>query len=172
MIALMGMLRIVPAWVYALIAFVALAGAGAVYEREKGKSEGRAIVQALWDADKLARANAEKSAVLERVAQNQQIFRQQEIRNQNITKANNDELAQVRAALAAAKRVRQPAFCSGSASPAEAASAGGSDATDPASRLLPESVDSAIRALILETEQAAATGRVCQAFVKANGMAQ
>ena len=48
MIALLGIFRVIPSWCYGLLAFVVLAGAGAVYERHAGE----AIVQSKWDAEK------------------------------------------------------------------------------------------------------------------------
>ena len=47
MIAFLGMFKVIPAWCYGLLAFVVLAGAGAVYERHAGE----AIVQKKWDAE-------------------------------------------------------------------------------------------------------------------------
>lgn len=60
--ALLAMFRIVPAWCYALLLFVVLAGAAAVYEHETGITKGRAIVQAQWDAAKLVQAEAAQKA--------------------------------------------------------------------------------------------------------------
>ena len=66
--------------------------------------------------------------------------------------------------------MRKPAFCA-SAGPAAAAGASGAEggvATDPAGGLLPDAVERDIKALILQTEEVAATGRACQAFVVGN----
>ncbi len=65
------------------------------------------------------------------------------------------------------ERMRKPAFCA-SAGPAASAGAGGPEggaAVDTAGRLLPDAVARDIQALILRTEEVAATGRACQAFV-------
>lgn len=78
----------------------------------------------------------------------------------------------MRARLAAAERMRKPAFCA-SAGPAAPAGAGGAASgpeADSAGGLLPDAVERDIQALILETEQVAATGRACQAFVTASGL--
>lgn len=137
-----------------------------------GHKTGAQGVQVKWDAETAARANAEKSAVLDRVAQNQQIFRQQEITNQNITKAHDDELNQVRAAIAGAPRVRPgAALCSGFAAAAEANSASGSNAADTGGGVLSPEMDGAVKSLIMEMEQAAAAGRSCQRFITQNGLA-
>lgn len=61
----------------------------------------------------------------------------------------------------------KPAFCAsaGPAAPAGAGGAKGSTATDPAGGLLPDALARDIQALILQTEEVAATGRACQAFI-------
>ena len=60
-----------------------------------------------------------------------------------------------------------PAFCAsaGPAAPAGAGGAEGGAAADTASGLLPDTVAQDIQALILRTEEVAATGRACQVFV-------
>lgn len=70
----------------------------------------------------------------------------------------------------AAERVRKPAFCA-SAGPAAQAGASGAEggaAADTASGPLPDAVPRDIQALILQTEEVAATGQACQAFVRVN----
>ena len=68
--------------------------------------------------------------------------------------------------------MRRPAFCAspGPAVSANAEGSAGGATADPAGGLLPDSVAGDIQALIMQTEQAAATGRACQAFVRGNGM--
>ena len=68
----------------------------------------------------------------------------------------------------AAERMRKPAFCAsaGPAAPAGTDGAGSSAAADPAGGLLPDAVARDIQALILQTEEVAATGRACQTFVR------
>lgn len=128
-------------------------------------------VQADWNKDIADRAKAEKAAVLARMSENQGIFRQQEITNQNITKAHNDELAKVRADLSRAPRLRiGSAICGGSARPAQTPGASSGNAADTTGRLVREDVGRDIDALKLTVEEALATGRACQAFVTANGM--
>lgn len=72
-----------------------------------------------------------------------------------------------------AERMRKPAFCAsaGPAAPTGASSAEGGAAADPAGELLPDALARDIQALILHTEEVAATGRACQSFVRENGMA-
>jgi hypothetical protein len=124
-------------------------------------------VQADWNKANADRANAEKAAVLARVSENQGLFRQQEITNQNITKAHNDELTRVRADLSRAPRLRiGSALCDGPASTAQTAGTGSGNAADTGSRVLSPEMDRDVKALILEMEQVAATGRACQNFVR------
>lgn len=152
----------------ALAAAILIGGAGFYFGDEYGTNS----VQVKWNADKVARANAEKAAVLARVSENQQIFRQQEITNHNITKAHDEELAKVRADLSRAPRLRiGSALCNGPASPAQTAGASSGNAADTAGRLVREDVGRDIDALKLRVEEAFAAGRACQAFVTSNGMA-
>lgn len=61
--------------------------------------------------------------------------------------------------------MRKSAFCAGAAAgPGTLAGAGS------ASGLLPDGVVRDTQALILQTEEVAATGRACQAFVRANNL--
>lgn len=136
-----------------------------------GHHQGENSVQAAWDASKAQIAAAEKAAILARLADNAKLAQQQAADNAAITKAHDEELTDVRARLAAAGRMRQPAFCRPAAAPTEAASASVSDATSPASGLLPDAVADDIQALILQTEEVASTARTCQSFIKANGLA-
>lgn len=129
-------------------------------------------VQADWNKDIADRAKVEKAAVLARVSENQGIFRQQEITNQNITKVKDDELDKVRADLSHSERMRiGSAICPRSAGTAQTAGASSSDGSDTSSGVLSESMDRSVKALILEMEQVAATGRACQSFVQKNGLA-
>ena len=162
----------IPAWVYGALLLIVLAGTGMLYQRAAGDAQGRAAVQALWDAEKTARAAAESKAVAQRVAANAALTAQQAATSTAITKAYDEEITTVRARLAAAERLRRPAFCA-SAGPAAQAGTGGAasgPAADSAGGLLPDTVARDIQALILQTEEVAATGRACQSFVRENGM--
>lgn len=164
----------VPGWLYGAFLMCLLAGAGMLYQRAQGVAQGRAAVQALWDADKKTRAAAETKAVAQRAAENLAQARQQAANALAITKAYDEEINDVRARLAAAERMRKPAFCA-SAGPAAPAGAGGAASgpeADSAGGLLPDTVERDIQALILETEQVAATGRACQSFVRVNGLGE
>lgn len=163
----------IPAWACGAVLLLVLAGAGMLHQRAAGDAQGRAAVQALWDADKTVRAAAESKAVAQRVAANAALAAQQVAASAAITKAYDEEMSTVRARLAAAERMRRPSFCAsaGPAAPAGPSGAGSSPAANSAGGLLPDAVERDIQALILETEQVAATGRACQAFVRGNGMA-
>ena len=163
----------VPGWLYGALLMCVLAGAGMVYQRAQGVAQGRAAMQALWDSDKKTRAAAETNAAAQRAAENLAQARQQAAKAAAATKVYDDEINDVRARLAAAERMRKPAFCAsaGLAAPAGASGPEGGAAADTASGLLPDAVARDIQALILRTEEAAATGRACQSFVRENGMA-
>ena len=173
MIALAKLVGKVPGWLYGALLVCALAGAGMLYQRALGDAQGRAAVQTLWNAEKEIRTAAETKAVAQRAAENLAQARQQAAKAAAIKKVYDDEINDVRVRLVAAERMRKPAFCA-SAGPAAPASAGGAEggaATDPAGGLLPDAVARDIYAVILQTEEVAATGRACQAFVRENGMA-
>ncbi|WP_426075135.1 hypothetical protein [Janthinobacterium sp. DSP2-3-3] len=172
MIAPAKLASMVPGWLYGAVLVCVLAGAGMLYQRAQGVAQGLAAVQALWDTDKQIRAAAEIKAVAQRAAENLAQARQQAASALAIKKAYDDEINDVLARLATAERMRKPAFCASAepAAPAGASGAEGSAAADPAGGLLPDAVARDIQALILQTEEVAATGRACQAFVRENGM--
>lgn len=173
MIALAKFVGKVPGWLYGAVLMCVLAGAGMAYQRVQGVAQGRAAVQALWDVDKKTRAVAETKAVARRAAENLAQAKQQAATALAITKAYDEEINDIRARLAAAERMRKPAFCAsaGPAAPAGGSGAEGGAAADTASGLLPDAVARDIQSLILQTEEVAATGRACQSFVRENGMA-
>ena len=166
----MNALAKLPGWLYLTVALMAGVAVGGAYLHAHGVSQGRADVQALWDADKAARADAETKAVARRVAENLAQAKQQAATALAITKVYDEEISNVRARLAA-ERMRRPAFCAspGPAAAADANGTAGGPAADPASGLLPDAVARDIQALILQTEEVAATGRACQMFVRENG---
>ena len=166
----MSALAKLPGWLYLTVAMLAGAAVGGAYLHGHGAAQGRAVVQALWDADKAARADAETKAVARRVAENLAQAKQQAATALAITKVYDEEISNVRARLAA-ERMRRPAFCAspGPAAAADANGTAGGPAADPAGGLLPDAVARDIQALILRTEEVTATGRACQAFVRANG---
>ena len=173
MIALAKLAGKVPGWLYGALLVYVLASAGMLYQRLLGNAQGRAEVQALWDADKKTRVAAETKAVAQRAAENLAQAKQQAAKAAAVTKVYDDEIYNIRARLAAAERMRKPAFCAsaGPAAPAGANGPEGGTAADPASGLLPDAVARDIQALILRSEEVAATGRACQAFVMGNGLA-
>lgn len=172
MSALAKLAGMVPGWLYGVLLVCVLAGAGMLHQRALGNAQGRAAVQALWDADKQIRAAAEIKAVARRAAENLAQTRQQAAKAAAVTKVYDDEINDIRARLAAAERMRKPAFCASTGPAAQAGSGGaeGGAAADPAGGLLPDAVARDIQALILLMEEVAATGRACQAFVRGNGI--
>lgn len=148
----------------AAAALVALLSAGHLYRVKQADSAGygRAVAE---------RQVQDAAAVMERAQANAAVEAVQAATNAVITKGKNDEIAKLRTRIAAAERMRQPAFCYQPASTAQAESAGSGHVTDTGSRLLPARVEQDIQALILKTEEAAATARACQTFVRENGLA-
>ena len=169
MSALLGRL---PSWAFGALLLLVLAATGMLHQRAAGDAQGRAAVQSLWNADKATRAAAEAKAVAQRAVENLAQAQQQADKSAAITKAYDEEIATVLAHLVA-ERMRRPAFCAsaGPAAPAGAGGAEGGAAADPVGGLLPDAVARDIQALILQTEEVAATGRACQSFVRENGMA-
>jgi membrane protein involved in colicin uptake len=169
-IALAKLAGMAPGWLYGVLLVCVLAGAGMLHQRAQGNAQGRAALQALWDADKRTRAAAETKAAAKRAAENLVQARQQAARAAAVKKVYDEEINDVLARLAAAERMRKPAFCAsaGPAAPAGGSRAEGGAAADPVSGLLPDAVARDIQALILQTEEVAATGRACQAFVRGN----
>lgn len=116
------------------------------------------------------RAAADGRAIMARTTENAEIEAAQSKTNRTIEKVKNEEIAKLRTRLAAAERMRKPAFCNEPAGASQAESAGSGNVADPGGGLLSERVEQDIQALILKTEEAAATGRACQKFVRDNGM--
>lgn len=125
---------------------------------------------AAWDAADTLREAEESAAIIKRQADNARAAQRQAESAATIQRVHDEELASVRADLAAAVRMRRPAFCGGTAAPAQAESPTSGPAADSAGGVLPQAVAYDIHALILQTEEVAATARSCQAFVRANGM--
>jgi hypothetical protein len=127
-------------------------------------------LNAKHDAERITAAKAENAAILTRIKNNERKAEQDKANSARIAKEHKNEMDKVRAALAS-ERLRRPSWCDGSSNPSKADSPDSGNGADPASRLLPAEVERDIRALIEETEHAAATGRACQEFVRSNGMA-
>ena len=165
MIALLGIFRFIPSWCYGLLAFVVLAGAGAVYERHAGET----IVQKQWDAEKAQQIANDKAAVEMRNESNRMLARAQSDRSTLIQKAHDDEIAKVRSSITNQRLRIGTALCS-TAGSSNSTSASGSNGTDTGSGLVSESTQRAINDLEMKVENALATGRAAQAFIRENGL--
>jgi len=163
--SILGLLRIVPSWCYWLLALVALCLGCEIH--------GAGRVQAKWDAQVKQQAAAAEAALELRREQNRAIGAEQALKSAQIQKGYDDEMAKVRADLRNSERVRLgAAWCDGGTTgPTKAGGAASGDAASAAGRLLPPELDSAVRALIGQAEEAAATARAAQAFIRENGMA-
>lgn len=165
MMAILGMLRIVPSWCYWVLALVALCLGCEIHGADR--------VQAKWDAQVKQQAVAAEAALELRREQNRAIGAEQALKSAQIQKGHDDEMAKVRADLRNSERLRLgAAWCDGGTpGSAQASGAAGGDGAATAARLLPPELDSAVRALIGQAEEAAATAREAQAFIRENGMA-
>lgn len=126
---------------------------------------GAGRVQGKWDASKAAIAQAEASAIIQRVTENQALIDKYAADNAAITKAKNEEIAAVRSSLAVSLR-RGAGICAGSARAPEVAATGGGDETSTASGAFRDDVARDIGAALMEMEEVAATARACQSFVR------
>lgn len=165
MMAVLGMLRIVPSWCYWILAIAALCLGCEIH--------GAGRVQAKWEAQVKQQAAAAEATLELRREQNRAIGAEQALRSAQIQKGHDDEMAKVRADLRNSERLRLgAAWCDGrTPGAAQAGSPAGGDAGGAAGRSLPPELDSAVRALIGEAEEAAATARAAQQFIRENGMA-
>lgn len=164
MMSILFFIRMIPSWM--IIAAFSFLGVGWF-----GYNAGSETVQAEWDADKALIASAQLSAMNQRIADNSTIEAKQAATAATIQGKYDAEIDSVRRALADARRMRKPAFCSDRpASTTDTASTGSGDATDTGAGLVSVEVDESVKALILDVETALAAGRSAQAFIRANGM--
>ena len=169
MITILGMFKIIPRWAYELVIGLALS-LGLLFAL--GAHE-RGIVQARWDAASAAQAIANKAAADKRADDNKQIASIQVATSLNIQKDHENEIATLNTRIANLGRLRIGAkFCSSVAGQADTQSTASSNGPDSAGRVLSPSVDEAVKRLIMESEEAAASGRAAQKFIRENGMAQ
>lgn len=155
------------------LAIAATLTGGGLYVKHQGNVEGHAAVQALWDADKIARTSAQLAANTAREEENNRVVAAVHAAYSELIKGKDNEMAKERLAAAVTERLRLgTTWCDGGrpAAAGEATSAGSGNGADPASRVLSESLDRSVKSMILETEEVAATGRACQAVLKANGL--
>ncbi|HTD03822.1 hypothetical protein, partial [Undibacterium sp.] len=84
--------------IIAVLVLLALLIAGLWGSQQRGLVQGRAEVRAKWDKEKRERAEAEKSALLTRIKNNERIAEQQALDQLRIRKGINNEISQIRAA--------------------------------------------------------------------------
>lgn len=124
-----------------------------------GRMEGK------WSASKAAIAQAQDTAIIQRVTENQALIDKYAADNAAITKAKNEEIAAVRSSLAVSLR-RGAGICAGSARAPEVPAAGSGDAASTASWAFRDDIQRDIGAALMEMEEVAATGRACQSYVR------
>lgn len=107
MMAVLGMLRIVPSWCYWIRALVVLCLGCDIH--------GAGRVQAKWDARAKQQTAAAEAALELRREQNRAIGAEQALKSAQIQKGHDDEMAKVRADLRNSERLRLgTAWCDGS----------------------------------------------------------
>ena len=148
--------------VLALCGVLTLCGTAAYHHIDKGGYE-RAVAE---------RAVKDAAAVIARTKENAAEAAKQSSTNTAITKAKDEELAPVVKRIYVDRVRVGPALCGGVAAPAETASPSRSDGDDSTGRLVRDDLERDLRALELRVEEALATGRACQAWVRENGFAQ
>lgn len=137
-----------------------------------GHRTGAQGVKADWAQETAERKTAENAAILTRIKNNERVAAQQDVDRQKLKKGHADEIAKIRSAYAADRRLRINAkLCIGFAAGPNAESANGGDDGTAATRLLPEAYDRDIKSLGIEYETAIAGCRVAQKFISDNGMA-
>jgi LPS O-antigen subunit length determinant protein (WzzB/FepE family) len=134
---------------------------------------GRSVVHKEWSIEKVQQAQLAKDALQQRNIENTALEAQQTTINNTLQKEHDEEIRKINVALARSKRLRiGTKFCGDTTRQANTESATSSDGADTTSRLLSEEMDRTVKQLILESEQAAATGRAAQAFIRENGFAE
>lgn len=122
-------------------------------------------VQGKWDASKAVIAQAQEDAIVQRVTENQALIDKNAADNAAITKAKNEEIATVRASLAISLR-RGAGICARPASSPEAPATGSGNEAGAASRVFRDDIQRDFVEAIGNAEDAAATARACQSFVR------
>ncbi len=109
------------------------------YKDSAGESRGRAAVQAEWDKAERKRTEAEKAAVLQRLAENHDEQLALDIARTKLENDHAEEIRKLRADIAAAPRLRIPAHvCGGSSGAPKTESTGGGDGGGAATRMVSE----------------------------------
>ena len=136
-----------------------------------GYVKGAAHERDAWDASKAAIAAAEAKVITARLSENLNLAIKQAANAAAIQQDHDHEIASLHVRIAAAPRLRiGPAFCDRSASTASVSDATSSDAASPGARLLSDGMDDAVKSLIDQSEDVAATARACQAGAWAAGI--
>jgi prophage endopeptidase len=164
MIGLLGWFKFVPSWVYWLVIVIGTAYACDLY--------GQHVIEARWDAAKLAQSILNKEVIDRRAEDNTLLKKVQIGTSEKIQRTHDNEIATLTTQLANSQRLRiGTAICPSVARQANTHSASSGNEAYTTARLLPPEVDAAIKQLIMESEDAAATGRAAQEFINKNGMA-
>ncbi len=159
----------------AVLVLFGLLGAAMWGMQRRGQLQGRAEIQARWDKESRERAEAEKSALLARVKNNERIVEQQALDGQRIRKDVNNELNQIHAAYGSSGHADSglrvsASICHGLAPAADTAGTAGSNAAAASTLALPPEIEGNLRNLMQEADTVVAGCRATQQFIRANHM--
>lgn len=124
-----------------------------------------------WQAADAAKEAKTSAAMVARMQSNATESAKQSEINATITERTHEELSPIVKRIYVDRVRVGPSLCGGTPPTAQTESAGSSNAADPPGRLVPDQLEGRIRELEIRVEEALATGRACQAFVRENGMA-
>lgn len=159
------------AWIAAILLSVGLLGGVYWKVHHGGVVQGRAEIQAKWDADKNARKVAEEKAIADRLRANELKVAQFEMDKQKLKKGYTNEIATLRAARAKPVQLRVHTDNCGSASGSKANRTGASDTTTAGTGVLSSADSEAILVLMDKADEIVAGCRVAQQFLVDNGLA-
>lgn len=156
-------LKLIP-FHYKLAIFLAVG----VFLFASGYDRGHTDAEDVAEKDKAKVAKAQLDAFNAKLTANGKIADKQKLDNDKINKVKDEELAKLRSAKFLTNRMPKPGFCGGPTGPAQAESAPSSNGPGAGGGMVPEAMGERIQALILRTEEVAATARACQRFLTDN----
>ncbi len=157
----------------AVLAIITILTAAYFGIKHKGVVQGKAEVQALWDADKDARKISDNKAIADRLRANELRATQYANEKSQMKKGYENEIAKIRAVAGSAPRLYLPAeICNQRpAGSGETDSASGGSSAPAGTVALPAALASSLFALMQEADEIVAGCRVAQDFIKSQGMA-
>jgi hypothetical protein len=158
-------------WAWLAVGALVLSLFGGTYW--KGYTSGESHVQGQWNSAKEAQVVANNEAVAKRIAENASVETKHNEVMVLLKKGYENEISTLRTNTVALPRLRinTTTVCSEPTSASQGSGPSTSNADTPTTRLLPESVDSNLRALMQQADEIVAGYRVAQGFIVEQGMA-